>query len=251
MLYKLIDENLYLAWKETGQTPLESLQILLKETGHNKGTYAGRLDPMAEGLLLILTDDKVHEKEKFLGLDKTYEAEVLLGLETDSWDLLGLANKLSLDVKIDQKQLENTIKKLQGTHDLPIPYLSSPTHAGKPSWWQFRFGKKHEPLQRKMNFQIINLTNIQAISGQDILDYANIYIPNVNGDFRQKEILDTLHKQINPQTQFTKINLNATVSGGTYIRSLAYKIGVELGLPSTLFKLKRITVGKYKFDDKN
>jgi tRNA U55 pseudouridine synthase TruB len=56
-----------------------------------KFAYAGRLDPMAEGQLLILVGDTCKERDKYLNLDKEYEFEILLGLKSDTKDLLGLA----------------------------------------------------------------------------------------------------------------------------------------------------------------
>ena len=59
--------------KKEGQTPLQTLQLFRrknKKYKDSKITYAGRLDPMASGLLLLLVDEKIKDKEVFLGLDK-------------------------------------------------------------------------------------------------------------------------------------------------------------------------------------
>lgn len=66
-------------YKELGETPLECLQRFKAEHPEYmeaKMTYLGRLDPMAEGLLLVLVGN-TKDKEKYLSLDKTYEFEVL------------------------------------------------------------------------------------------------------------------------------------------------------------------------------
>jgi len=57
-----------LANKKIGETPLE----LIKRVAFNKTpvTYAGRLDPMAEGLMILLIGSEVKEKEKYLNLIK-------------------------------------------------------------------------------------------------------------------------------------------------------------------------------------
>jgi tRNA U55 pseudouridine synthase TruB len=52
-------------------------------------TYAGRLDPLASGKVLILYGDAVHEKEKYLTLEKIYTVQFIIGIETDSYDILG------------------------------------------------------------------------------------------------------------------------------------------------------------------
>ena len=52
-------------------------------------TYAGRLDPMASGLLIVLAGEETKNKEKYLNLDKEYLFEVLFGFKTVTYDFLG------------------------------------------------------------------------------------------------------------------------------------------------------------------
>ena len=106
--------------KNLGETPLEALERFrleqIKKSDNNlisnstkldsvtdnsinwkkiPMTYAGRLDPVAEGELLILIGEECKNKEKYLGLDKEYEVEILLGLTTDTYDILGLVTNIS------------------------------------------------------------------------------------------------------------------------------------------------------------
>ncbi len=78
--------------KKEGETPLQALERLRSSNSKYKDakmTYAGRLDPMASGLLIILIGDEVKNKEKYLKLNKEYEFEVLFGFATDTYDILG------------------------------------------------------------------------------------------------------------------------------------------------------------------
>ena len=94
-------------YKNRGETPLECLDRFKKENpeyeevgpqgtlvrhdfAKSKMTYAGRLDPLAEGLLLVLVGEECKKKEKYLGLDKEYEVDVLFGFATDTYDVLGI-----------------------------------------------------------------------------------------------------------------------------------------------------------------
>jgi tRNA U55 pseudouridine synthase TruB len=84
--YALIEKNV-------GVTPLQAIETFRKEKPELKDlplTYAGRLDPMAGGKLLVLIGDECKRREKYDGLDKEYEFEVLLGFASDSGDVLGL-----------------------------------------------------------------------------------------------------------------------------------------------------------------
>ena len=47
--------------KQIGETPLEALEKVRREHGFDANlpmTYAGRLDPMAEGLLIVLVGEE-------------------------------------------------------------------------------------------------------------------------------------------------------------------------------------------------
>src|SRR3989338_4911372 len=82
--------------KKEGETPLAALEAFRrknKEYANTKLTYAGRLDPMASGLLLLLAGEEIKNKEKYLNLDKEYEFEILFGFQTDTYDILGKITK--------------------------------------------------------------------------------------------------------------------------------------------------------------
>ena len=79
--------------KEQGETPLECIERWRAEHKEYLGialSYLGRLDPMAEGVLLVAVGEENKNREAYLGLDKEYEFEVLFGFETDTYDLLGV-----------------------------------------------------------------------------------------------------------------------------------------------------------------
>ena len=82
--------------KKPGETPLECIRRFQAENPEYEGekmTYAGRLDPLATGVLLVLTGEECKQKEKYLGLDKEYELIILFGFGTDSMDLLGMVEE--------------------------------------------------------------------------------------------------------------------------------------------------------------
>src|SRR3990167_11197474 len=86
--------------KKIGETPLERLEKVRKEEkidAKTPMTYAGRLDPMAQGLLIILVGEECKNKEKYTNLNKEYELEIIFGIETDTQDVLGLIKKVSTD----------------------------------------------------------------------------------------------------------------------------------------------------------
>ena len=57
------ENGVNLVYKKLGQTPLEALLDFKNKNPDFSGsmTYAGRLDPMAEGLLILLSGDKLKD----------------------------------------------------------------------------------------------------------------------------------------------------------------------------------------------
>ena len=68
------ETGLTIVYKRVGETPLQSIARFKQDNPHFKDismTYAGRLDPMAEGLLMLLSGDAIAHKDKYLDLPKT------------------------------------------------------------------------------------------------------------------------------------------------------------------------------------
>jgi len=78
--------------KTVGETPLSCAEAYRSEHPELVGVsmaYAGRLDPMASGKLLVLLGEECKNQTAYHGLDKEYEFSVLLGIGSDSHDVLG------------------------------------------------------------------------------------------------------------------------------------------------------------------
>ena len=113
--------------KREGETPLQALMRVRKVYPELKDlplTYAGRLDPMATGLLLVLIGEECKRKDEYLALSKTYEFEVLFGASSDTGDILGIVNAGGRDV--DESAVTQLADWLVGTHHLPYPALAGP-----------------------------------------------------------------------------------------------------------------------------
>jgi tRNA U55 pseudouridine synthase TruB len=217
-----IAKQIHLHYKKLGQTPLEALQEYAGLNGidlkSEPMTYAGRLDPMAEGLMIFLSGEatKKSVKDTFLNLPKTYQAVFLLGIETDSYDLLGmpqttsasgfsedtdLSNNLTRDQNVNIEECQNAMSEIQKNSSLlKLPIFSSPPIDGKPLWVHAKnsFGsspdsKDSKPdLTPKKPMQILDFKiseKIDNTSSKSLLQYIESAVQKVSGDFRQKEIL--------------------------------------------------------------
>lgn len=230
--------NMYLTYKNLGETPLECLERTRAEYGKAPEipmTYAGRLDPMAEGLLIILVGDECKEKDKYLGMDKEYEVEILFGASTDTYDTLGLIDK------IEKKSFDlPDFQKYKGKFTQEYPRYSSRIIAMKEV--------PEEMPTKEVEIFLIEQIGSKAISGQKIADTILENIKKVNGDFRQEEISAKWAEfgKNNSLTKFIVLKLKVACSSGTYMRSLADRIGKDAGIPALAFSIKRTRVNGYK-----
>lgn len=236
-------------YKPIGWTPLETLNKFKEdhpEYKDKKMSYAGRLDPMAEGVLLFLVDDELKYQENYQNLNKEYEAEILLGFSTDSYDVLGIPTKRErIDVKnID---IEGIIKEFKGKKRLRIPPYSSYNIKGKPLFWwarQDRLGEIEVP-QKEMDFFDIELMKIKEVNTNELKKDILSKIERTSGDFRQEEIKSSWSKALVGDESYHLIRLKISCSSGTYIRSLANKFGERLSCGALLYSLLRTRVGDF------
>lgn len=123
--------------KPKGITSFDIIRILRKKLGIRKLGHAGTLDPIATGLMIIATESDTKKLNKFLKLDKIYEAEILLGIKTDSGDITGKIIKKQEPENINL----NKIKNLKGNIKLKVPYYSAIKYKGKPLYKYARKGE--------------------------------------------------------------------------------------------------------------
>ena len=120
--------------KNVGETPLMAVEAFRKENPTLSSlpmTYAGRLDPMASGKLVVLIGDECKRRTRYDKLDKTYVFEILLGFHTDTGDVLGLAER-GPNASVSEHAAIAAARTHRGTHTLPYPAFSSKTVNGKP-----------------------------------------------------------------------------------------------------------------------
>lgn len=226
-------------------------------------SYVGRLDPMAEGLMLVVAGEENKNREKYLGLDKSYSAHLVFGFTTDTYDLLGVPPRLSAtppntstssvqdlggEAEFYFENAPNALKKYLGEHEEEYPPFSSKTVEGKPLFEWAREGKLNEIEIPKRIFRVDNIGNLSwyTISGKELLEMADDITNKMKGDFRQKEIADSwralLEKKLDER--FYCLSFDADVGSGTYIRSLVNNLGKDLGGGAVLIKLIRTRIGE-------
>ena len=235
--------------KPRGQTPLRAMtdwangQPALAEEPR---VYAGRLDPMAEGALLVLTGEDRHALQVHLRHDKTYVATFLFGVSSDTGDGLGRVAAGQGELPSVEDVL-GAVKLLCGTHVLPLPVWSSHRVRGKPLWWWAQRGRSDEvevPVRAMTVTRVAEVT-ARMVRAEDVAADMKTRIAEVEGDFRQDDALHAWEAVARSTSTLVEATAVLDVTSGTYVRALADLLGVRLGCGALLAALARTRVGPY------
>lgn len=233
--------------KKEGETPLESLEVFRashKSYKDAKLTYAGRLDPMARGLLLVLAGEEVKNKEKYLALDKVYEFEVLFGFATDTYDILGKVTDSAIltNSRIDlKKKIKSNLKFFRGKLKQKYPLYSSPNIK------KVLKGEEVESPERDVSIKSLKFKKLRKISAKNFFVKNKERIKKVQGEFRQSEIIKVWdeHYLTNKLKFYYVASFEIKCTSGTYVRGIAHDLGVKMDVPALAYTIKRTKVGKW------
>lgn len=212
--------SILLVDKPKGITSFDVIRELRRKLGAERGSpawrmgHAGTLDPNATGLMIVGIGPGTKELATYLKLPKTYEAEVLFGVRTDTGDVDGKIVEEADAGTMDDAALRSAVRSVEGTHRFAVPRYSAVKIKGKPLYAYARKGR----------------TDVEAPQKEMRVDRAEI-----TGIVREKERV--------------RASIRFDVGSGTYIRTLAEVIGKELGLPATLKELRRTRIGDFSIDD--
>ena len=256
--------------KTVGQTPLQCMEAWRIESDIATNiplTYAGRLDPMASGKLLVLIGAECKNKDKYLALDKTYEFSVLLGVGSDTHDVLGrltttlgegadalhegvnhgLATSSAPARRVPasdlSKQLEQICTNLTGDIELPYPHFSSKTVQGKPLHMWTLEGRLDEieiPTKASTIYSL-QLTKIESRQRTGLCADARHKIDSIPEVIEGSKALGNDFRRVDVRRDWEQVKTNdslpaayhivhfiCTASSGTYMRTLAKLIGERL-----------------------
>ena len=248
---KKLIKKIIIVNKKEGETPLEALELFRAKHKEYKDlpiTYAGRLDPMASGVLVLLAGSEAKNKDQYLGLDKEYEFEVLFGFATDTYDILGKVTQISHGLFEGlEGAIKSNLKYFTGKFVQKYPPYSSKTVKGKPMFEYSRENIKIEAPEREVNVKSLKLIKMRIIKSKKLLENIDKRIGKVKGDFRQKEIIKLWQKNLNHrETKYAMAYFKIKCGSGTYVRGIVNSLGEKISIPALAYSIKRTRVGKYK-----
>jgi len=207
----LTQSGILLVNKPSGPTSYDMIRWIKRSLKNIKIGHCGTLDPMAEGLLIILLGKATKEQSQYMGADKIYLCRMRLGIQTDTGDLMGKTIKESADFSFpSESALRQCLQKFLGEQQQIPPMYSALKVEGTRLYKLAREGITVERKPRQIAIRTIDLVKI---------------LPPNEFEFR-------VH-----------------CTSGTYIRTLVEDVGNQLGVPATMSGLVRESIGKFNLTD--
>jgi tRNA pseudouridine55 synthase len=171
--------------------------------------HAGTLDPLATGLLILCTGKFTKKINEYMAQEKEYTGTFTLGATTPTYDLESEPENFKPVENISEENIYAATKKFVGEIMQIPPAHSAIKLEGKRVYELARQGKEVKLEPRKISVSEFSITKIEM----------------------------------------PKIHFKVVCSTGTYIRSLAYDFGIELGCGGYLSSLCRTRIGSFKLED--
>ncbi len=250
--------------KTVGETPLSCAEAYRNEHTELDGVpmaYAGRLDPMASGKLLILLGEECKNQENYHALDKEYEFSVLFCIESDSLDVMGrldTAKNSTVNCTILEGLLGGVAAGFVGEIELPYPRFSAKTVLGKPLHTWTMEGRLDEITIPTKESEVYKLefTKLETLDKKKVVEQALEKVNSVppvtelrkalGNDFRRVDVRQDWDNILNdsslPDT-YQIAHFTCMASSGTYMRTLASEIAKKLETVGLAWSIHRTKIG--------
>lgn len=153
-IVRRIVDGVLLLDKPQGLSSNTALQAARRLLNAAKAGHTGTLDPMASGLLPLTFGEATKFSQMLLDADKTYEAELRLGVETDSGDAEG-AIIATHPVAVTAAQLDAVLARFRGDIEQVPPMYSALKRDGKALYEYARAGIELERAPRPVTIHAL------------------------------------------------------------------------------------------------
>jgi tRNA pseudouridine55 synthase len=152
-------DNMLLVDKPQGLTSSRVVEQIRKRFNVKAG-HTGTLDPLATGLLIVLTGKYTKNASSFFKLDKAYEVKAVLGVETDTFDSEGKILRRN-DNEVTREELEKVLKEFSGDIWQTPPPFSAKKMAGQKAYQLARKGVSVDIPPKKLSIYSLELKEFQ------------------------------------------------------------------------------------------
>lgn len=198
-------EGIILVNKPRGVTSHDVVDIVRKRLKMKRVGHAGTLDPLAQGLLIILVGKCTKLFPKFSGFDKEYFGVLKLGEVTATGDSQGDIIQKKDWAQISEDEIKKVFSLFIGETEQVPPMVSALRVKGKRLYKLARQGIVVERIPRKIKIYSLEVSNID----------------------------------------FPFVEFCLRCSKGTYVRKLAEDIGEKLGCGAHMVKIVRLGIGSF------
>ena len=195
--------------KPPGLTSHDVVNRVRRILGQRSVGHLGTLDPLATGVLPLVTGSLTRLAQFYTTSEKKYEGVVRFGFATDTYDAEGDPAGPAQSVTLDAQEVRTLALRFRGAIDqMPPPFSAKKIH-GVPAY----------KLARKQK---------------------EVVLKPVQVEIKEFEILEV---------SADRVSFRARVSSGTYMRSLAHDMGQHLGCGAHLESLRRSAVAEFEIAD--
>lgn len=179
--------------------------LKIRSVGH-----AGTLDPLATGLLVILVGRATKVSQYLMSLDKVYDGEMKLGVETNSQDSEGeVVSELPVPESVNEAYMREQMASFLGDQYQTPPMFSAKKLNGIPL---YKLARQGQEVQREPRF--INISKFELIEWNK------------------------------PAAKF-----RLACSKGTYVRTVCHDLGKKIGCGAHMTQLRRISSDKFNVEN--
>jgi tRNA pseudouridine55 synthase len=171
--------------------------------------HLGTLDPLATGVLPLVTGNLTRLAQFYTASPKTYVGEIRFGFATDTYDAQGQATSSTQSVTLKPEQVRDLATRFHGVIEQKPPPFSAKKIHGVPAYKLAR--KKKEVVLKAVRVEIMEF-EILAVEGD-------------------------------------RARFRARVASGTYMRSVAHEMGQHLGCGAHLASLRRTAAAEFEIAD--
>jgi tRNA pseudouridine55 synthase len=218
---------------------VSAVKRALREAGEPKTKvgHGGTLDPLASGVLPIAIGEATKLAGRMLDATKAYDFTISFGDETDTLDAEGETIATS-EVRPTAEEVEAILPRFTGAINQVPPAYSALKIGGKPAYSLSRSGEAVEMKPRSVTVHSLKILPAGAAGGEGDRSAQ----PSGGG-----APPSALRAATSPslRDREDQITLSATVSKGTYIRSLARDIARALGTVGHVSYLRRTRAGPF------
>lgn len=195
--------------KPRGMTSHDIVDLVRQKLGTRRIGHTGTLDPMAEGVLVLLVGQATKWQSVFQTHEKIYETTIRFGLHTDTQDAWGKPLRTASVPPLERSTVSSILRSVVGRQEQVVPAFSAVKVGGRPAYWWARRGKSVSLPARTVEIFAIELLGLTADS----------------------------------------LTLRVRCSKGTYIRSLACAIAQRIGTVGHVSRLTRLAAGPFQRQD--